>query len=187
MLSHFMYLVMAISVHTSAWILIPIVYMAHKLNLSRKKISLSSAILFTLLAVGVFIILPQLLNALNLWPGYLAKDTISRSVVPRSLVIFATLSMCVKYHKILSLSNSYIAFLWAGFLLNIGGLFIAYFERVGYYLTLLFPLVIIVVMSQSTSNTQRRLSRFLISLLGIMYFVAVYYLMGSSGIFPYSF
>lgn len=186
-ITHAAVLLLAILFHSSAWVLVPIVMAAHALN-NRRKISVVRFVLwFSLVSVVCLSLLPQLLEVFNVpWSGYLDVENVSRSVVPRSILILVVLMVCWKYYGILKITNSYIALLWIGLFCGIGGLFIAYFERVGYYVTLLLPLLVLVMIVQSIARSQTRMVYLAVYALALVYFVSVYYLMGSSDIFPYN-
>lgn len=187
-LSHVVWLLLAVSFHTSAWILILVGYVAHLMNNTKKKSIAAFIFVSSVMILVCFSILPQLLNILGgAWSGYLDKDTISRGVIPRSLLILSILMICWKFRGTLKITNSYIALLWSGLLVSIGGLFVAYFERIGYYVTLLVPLLVLVVIAQNVSRNQIRIVSLGVSVLALLYFIGVYYVMGSSDIFPYNF
>lgn len=185
-LSHLIYLLLAVSFHASAWILLPISYVAHRLNNTRKKPLTLFIIAFSLVTAIGFSILPQLLERLDVWSGYLDITSVSRSVVPRSLLILLILMMCWKFYGVLKIRNSYTALLWMGLLASIGGLFVAYFERIGYYINLLLPLLLLVVIAQSISRRQMMVGNLLMCSFALGYFIVVYYFMGSSDVFPYN-
>lgn len=187
-LSHFLWLLLAISFHVSAWILVPLCYVASLLNNTRIKSLIFFLIISSILVLIGFSLLPQLLALLGSgWTGYIeSTEGISRSVVPRSLLIIFILLVCWKFYATLKIVNSYTALLWLGLLFSIGGLSIAYFERIGYYTTLLVPLLVLVVTAQAVPKSQARVIDSFIFLLGLVYFVVVYYLIGSSDVFPYN-
>lgn len=186
-LSHILNLILAVSFHTSAWVLVPIALIARAFNNTRAKSIIFFVIASGLVWLACLTIIPQLLQMIGgNWSSYLENTLVSRSVVPRSLLILFILMICWKFYRVLKISNSYIAFLWIGLLSSIAGLFVAYFERAGYYVTLLVPLLIMVVIAQKVSRGQVSLVKSLIFMFALAYFIIVYYLMSSSDIFPYN-
>lgn len=185
--SHIVSLLLAISFHTSAWILVPIALIAHALNNKRRKPIVLFLVISSIVAFVCVSVLPQLLQWMGgTWSSYLDKSLVSRSVVPRSLLILLILMVCGKFYSVLKIANSYLALLWVGLLFSIGGLFVAYFERAGYYVTLLVPLLVMVVIAQAVPRSQVSIVNSTVCIFAWAYFFGVYYLMGSSDIFPYN-
>lgn len=186
-ISHLLLLLLAVSFHASAWILAPILLIAYLLNNTRRASIIKFTVISTAFAIALFGIIPQILDLLGgTWAGYLDSTAVSRSVLPRSAMILLILMLCWKFYDALKISNSYTALLWVGLLFSFGGLFIAYFERAGYYITLLLPLLVLVKIIQSVPRAQSTAVNAFTCIFALAYFVGVYYLMGSSDIFPYN-
>ncbi len=185
--SHILYLLLAISFHASAWILVPLGVIANILNNKRKKSIVTFVVISSAVFLVLFALLPQILSSLGgTWYGYLDNTMVSRSVVPKSIMILVILMICWKFYDVLKIVNSYTALLWTGLLFSIGGLFVAYFERAGYYVTLLFPLLVLVFINQSVKKRQAKVVLAVTYIFALAYFIGVYYLLGSSDIFPYN-
>lgn len=185
-ISHLVSLILAISFHSSAWLLVPLGFIARTLDNKSRKALLIFVVITGIVALASVSILPQLVQSLGGWSSYLDINLVSRSVVPRSLLILFILLICWKFYDVLKLSNSYTALLWVGLLFSAGGLSVAYFERAGYYVTLLLPLLVIVIVAQSVSRSQLTLAKTSAFVFALAYFIGVYYIMGSSDIFPYN-
>lgn len=184
-LSHILYLLLAVSFHASAWILVPMGLIAYFLNSTSVKRFLLAIVVITVTFALFFSLLSPLLALLGAGTSYLEEVTISRSVLPRSLLIVVILMICWKFYSVLKISNSYGGLLFTGLLFSVGGLFVSYFERAGYYVTLILPLLLLVLVSQKVPRSQTSLVNLMLCLFALLYFIGIYYLMGSSEIFPY--
>jgi hypothetical protein len=117
-LSHILGLILAVSFHASAWILVPLGCIAHLSNKMSLKSLLLSVPLLSVLAIGLFSVMTHLLTWLGFGVDYIEGEAVSRSVVPRSLLIVFILMMCWKFYRVLKISNSYSVLVFIGLIFS---------------------------------------------------------------------